>query len=180
LSGVSVPPLSCSIRWSASVAWRFLHQWHRGLSARSSRRALRYAVLDVRLGIVVWLTRFACPSALALLGCCQVYLASEAYGFTVDDLITEVCREVVCVASSAVAYPCSGFVTEGLRHVVCQGYLGRVPPGTIPTVVEARFTLATQWICLHGLSCPSNGRTRDDESSRICTCIRSRGLNAPM
>jgi len=71
-------------------------------------------------------------------------LASEADGFTVDDLITEVCREVVCVASSAIAYPCSGFVTEGLRHVVCQGYLGRVPPGTIPTVVKARFTLATQ------------------------------------
>jgi hypothetical protein len=129
--------------------------------------------LDVRLGIVVWLTRFACPSALALLGCCQVYLAGEADGFTVDDLITKVCREVVCVASSAVAYPCSRFVTEGLRHVVCQGYLGRVPPGTIPTVVEARFTLATQLICLHGLTCPSDGRTNGDEPPRIFTYIGS-------
>ena len=63
--------------------------------------------------------------------------------------------------------------------VVCVS-LGRVPPGTIPTVDEARLTLATQWICLHGLPCPSDGRTRDDESSRICTCIRSHGLNVPM
>ncbi len=36
------------------------------------QQCLRYAALDVRLGIVVWLTRFACPSALALLGCYQL------------------------------------------------------------------------------------------------------------
>jgi hypothetical protein len=58
--------------------------------------------------------------------------------------------------------------------------LGVVPPGSNPTVDEARFTLATQWICLHGLTRPSDGLTDDDESPRICTYIRSRGLNAPM
>ena len=58
--------------------------------------------------------------------------------------------------------------------------LGVVPPGSNPTVDEARFTLATQWICLHGLTRSSDELTDDDESPRICTYIRSRGLNAPM
>jgi hypothetical protein len=49
---------------------------------------LRYAVLDVRLGIVVWLTRFACPSALALLGCYRIYIAEVAHWPGFRELVT--------------------------------------------------------------------------------------------
>jgi hypothetical protein len=39
--------------------------------------------------------------------------------------------------------------------VVCVS-LGRVPPGSNPTVDEARFTLATRWICSHALPGSTN------------------------
>jgi hypothetical protein len=58
------------------------------LSASSSLRALRYAAFDVRLGMEVLLTRFACPSALALLGCYQSHMAEVAHWAGFGELIT--------------------------------------------------------------------------------------------
>ncbi len=100
------------------MAWRFLHQWHRGLSARSSRRALRYAALDVRLGIVVWLTRFACPSALALLGCYRIHIAEVAHWPGFRELVTVFGREVCFTAVAATANFNHCFVAAFDFHVV--------------------------------------------------------------
>jgi len=72
---------------------------------------------------------------------------------------------------------CAVCLSRVLLECVC---LGVVPPGSNPTVDQARFTLATQCICLHGLTSLSDGRTDEDESPRICTYTRSRGLGAPM
>ena len=132
----SLPPASCSSRWSASVAGRFLHQWQTGFSRSSSVRARRYAVLDVRVGIAHALASLGCASALALLGCWRVALAERADGLSVDDCVSELFRKVCFAALRAVADVDDRCVGELDFHVAAVVMLlGQTAPGRHPTVV---------------------------------------------
>ena len=66
LSSSDVPPLSVSMRWSASLAALMPHQWHGGLSDSMSLR-LRWYVADAcsvdRRLAGMRLTRCACANA---------------------------------------------------------------------------------------------------------------------
>ena len=165
LSSSSVPPRSASIRWSACVALRRLHQWQAGASRSSCARFFRYVLFAVRLLTGLPLPRFAWPSAFAALSCLRVAYAGRAHGLAFDYLVSELFREVCLTAVHARAQVdrrCVGeLVFHGCRFLLSVRLIGR----NLPWAHAVRYSLGSHCRVAMRMRAVlpwlSNGRTDD-------------------